>query len=183
MVEFTGKVSTDQTGRFPATSAAHALTEAHLHPTPSPFATLGNDQFFAIKTLSQIFSNVTASPPIAPALKAPQPSPAVVFQPDCPAPSPRVPKLASTALPLRVTIVPSAHISDNPAPKPVSITPVQTCTRGPTPAPTPSIIKPDHDDPVLQSRYHLRPRPRPSPYNRWQGGTRPHYVAALSHLL
>ena len=40
-----------------------------------------------------------------------------------------------------------------------------------TTAPTPAIIEPDRDSPVLQSRYHLRPRPRPSPYNLWQGGT------------
>ena len=57
------------------------------------------------------------------------------------------------------------------------------CTRGPSPAPRPAIIKPDCDDPVLQSLYHLRPRPRPSPYNRWQAGTQPRYVAALSHLI
>ena len=36
---------------------------------------------------------------------------------------------------------------------------------------------------MLQSRYHLRPRPRPFPYNRWQGSTQLCYVAALSHLL
>ena len=36
---------------------------------------------------------------------------------------------------------------------------------------------------MLQSSYHLRPCPHPSPYNRWQGGTQPHYVAALRHLL
>ena len=52
-----------------------------------------------------------------------------------------------------------------------------------TPAPTPAIIKPDRDDPVLQSIYHLQPRPRPYPYNRWQGGTKPRYVSALSHLI
>ena len=34
----------------------------------------------------------------------------------------------------------------------------------------------------MQSRYHLRPCPRPSPYNRWQGNTQPRYVAALSYL-
>ena len=64
----------------------------------------------------------------------------------------------------------------------MSITPVQF-TRGPTPAQTPVIIEPDRDKPVLQSRYHLRPRPRPSPYNRWQGSTQPRYVTALSHLI
>ena len=64
----------------------------------------------------------------------------------------------------------------------MSITSVQ-CTRGLTTAPTPAIIETDRDDPVLQSQYHLQPRPCPSPYNRWQGGTQPRYVAALSHLL
>ena len=29
----------------------------------------------------------------------------------------------------------------------------------------------------------MRPRPRPSPSNRWQAGTQPRYVAALSQLL
>ena len=52
-----------------------------------------------------------------------------------------------------------------------------------TPAPTPAIIEPNHDDPVLKSRYHLQPHPCPSPYNLWQGGTQPCYVAALSHLI
>ena len=54
---------------------------------------------------------------------------------------------------------------------------------GAAPAPTPAIIKPDRDNPVLQSHYHLQPCPRPSPYNRWKGGTKPCYVADLSHLL
>ena len=76
-----------------ATADAHTLAKALLQPTPTPFATLGDNQFTAIQTLSHIFSNVTASPPTAPDLKAPLPSPAVVFQPDCPVPSPRVPKL------------------------------------------------------------------------------------------
>ena len=35
----------------------------------------------------------------------------------------------------------------------------------------------------MQLRYHLRPRLRPSPYNRWKDGTQPRYVAALRHLL
>ena len=35
----------------------------------------------------------------------------------------------------------------------------------------------------MQSRYHLRPRPNQSPYNRWQTGTQLCYLAALSHLL
>ena len=166
-----------------ATTAVRALSKALLHPTPTLFATLGDDQFAAIQTLSRIFSHVTASPPTAPALKAAQLSPAVVFQPDCPEPSPRMPKLAPTALPPRVTIVPSAHIPNNPQPKPVSITSVRTCTRGLTPAPTPAIIEPDRDDPVLQSRYRLQPRPHPYPYNRWQDVTQPRYVAALGHLL
>ena len=48
---------------------------------------------------------------------------------------------------------------------------------------TPAIIESDKDDPVLQSRYPLRPRTRPSPYNRWKGGTQPRYVSALSHLI
>ena len=50
-------------------------------------------------------------------------------------------------------------------------------------APRPAIIEPDRDNPVLQSRYKLRPRPRPSPSNRWQAGTQPRYVAAISHML
>ena len=29
----------------------------------------------------------------------------------------------------------------------------------------------------------MRPHTRLDPYNRWQGGTQPRYVAALSHLL
>ena len=37
-------------------------------------------------------------------------------------------------------------------------------------------------DPVLQSRYHLRSCPRPSPFNCWQGGTQLCYVAALSRI-
>ena len=55
--------------------------------------------------------------------------------------------------------------------------------RGPSPAPGPAIIEPDRDDLVFQSRYHRRPRARPSPSNRFQAGTQPRYVAALSQLL
>ena len=36
---------------------------------------------------------------------------------------------------------------------------------------------------MLKSRYNLQPRPCPSPYNRWQGGTQPRYVATLGHLI
>ena len=36
---------------------------------------------------------------------------------------------------------------------------------------------------MLNSRYNLQPLPHPYPYNRWQGGTQPRYVAALSHLI
>ena len=50
-----------------ATAAARALAEDLLHPTPTPFATLGDDQFAAIKTLSRILSNVTEKPQTAPA--------------------------------------------------------------------------------------------------------------------
>ena len=63
-----------------------------------------------------------------------------------------------------------------------AITPVQ-CIRQLNSTPTPAIIEPNCDDPVLKSRYNLRPRPCPSPYNRWQGGTQTRYVAALIHLI
>ena len=53
----------------------------------------------------------------------------------------------------------------------------------PTPAPTPAIIEPDRDGPVLQSQYPLLPLPCPSHYNRWKGGKQPRYVAAISHLI
>ena len=53
-----------------ATTASRALTKSLLHPTPTPFAYLVDNQFSAIQTLSRIFSNVTASPPTAPALNA-----------------------------------------------------------------------------------------------------------------
>ena len=95
----------------------------------------------------------------------------------------RVPKLTPTALPPRVTIVPLAHINDNNPPKPVSINQVRTCTRGTAPSPASTVIKPDHDNIVLKSCYHLRPCPCPSPYNRWQGVTQPRYVAALRHFI
>ena len=148
------------------------IITALLHPTPTPFAMLGGDQFSAIQTLSRIFSNVTASPPTAPTPKAPRPSPAGALQTYCYAPSTRVPNITPPASPPRVTMVPATHIPDNPPPKPVAITPVK-CKRKLNPVPTPAIIKPERDDPVLQSRYHLRPRPRSSPYNRWEGGTQP----------
>ena len=79
-------------------------------------------------------------------------------------------------------MVPATLTPNNTPPKPVPITPVQ-CIRRPTPTPIPTIIKPDRDNPVLKSRYNLQPRPRPSPYNRWQGGTQPRHVAALIHLI
>ena len=90
--------------------------------------------------------------------------------------------LTPPALTLRVTMIPANLTHDNPPPKPVPITPVQ-CIRQLTPTPTPAIIEPDRDDPVLTSRYNLRPRPHPDPCNLWQGGTQPRYVAALSHLI
>ena len=62
-----------------ATAATRALSEAILNPTPTPFATLGNDQLSAIQALSRIFSNVTDIPPTAPAPKALRPSPVDVF--------------------------------------------------------------------------------------------------------
>ena len=82
------------------------------------------------------------------------------------------------------TMVPANLTHDNPPPKPVPITPVQ-CIRRPTktPTPTPAIIEPNCDNPVLKSRYNLRPRPRPSPSILWQGVTQPRYVAALSNLI
>ena len=54
-----------------ATTAARVLAKSLLHPTPTPFATLGNNQFAALQKISRIFSNVTASPPTYPALKVP----------------------------------------------------------------------------------------------------------------
>ena len=39
------------------------------------------------------------------------------------------------------------------------------------------------NNPVFQSRYHLRPRARPPPSNRSHAGTQPRFVAALSQLL
>ena len=36
---------------------------------------------------------------------------------------------------------------------------------------------------MLTLQYNIQPRPRPDPYNRWQGGTQPQYVASLSHLI
>ena len=143
---------------------------------------MGNDQFSTIQTLSRIFSNVTENPPTVNTPKKQRPAPAGALQTDCPAPSPRVPTLTPPALSLRVTMVPANLTPYNPPPKPVPITPDQ-CIRRPTPTPTPASIEPGRDDPVLKSRYHLRPRPHPYPYNRWQCGTQPRYVAALSHLI
>ena len=82
-------------------------------------------------------------------------------------------------------IVTSVVTPDKPTPHPVSPAPVRAAPhkKGPSPSPRPAIIKPDRDKPVLQSRYHLRPRNRPSPSNRWQAGTQPRYVAALSQLI
>ena len=94
-----------------------------MHPTPTPFSTLGNDQFAAIKTLSRILSNVTAIPPTAPDPMTPRPSLPVVVQPDLPAPSPRVPKLPPTALSPRVTIVPSVVTPYNPPPPTLCLPP------------------------------------------------------------
>ena len=148
-----------------ATAAARALAEALLHPTPTPFATLGNDQFAAIQTLSRIFFKVTKNTPTENDPKTPQPAPAGVLQTDCPIPYLRVTKLTLPALSPRVTMVPATLTPDNLPPKPVPTTPVQYIQR-PNPTPTPSIIEPDRDYPVLKSRYHLRPRPRPSTYNR-----------------
>ena len=47
------------------TTAARALAEALLRPTLTPFATLGENQFAAIQTLSRIFSKFTEIPPTA----------------------------------------------------------------------------------------------------------------------
>ena len=111
-----------------ATMAARALAEALLHLTPTPFAILGDNQFAAIQALSSIFSNVTVIPPTAPAPMAPHPAPAVAFQPDYPAPSPRVPKLTPTAFPPRVTILPAENSHNNPSPP--------TCVYRPSPSRT-----------------------------------------------
>ena len=165
-----------------ATAAARALNEALFHPTPTPFATLGDDQFSAIQTLLRVFSNVTENTQTAPAPKAPRPAPADALKIDCPAPYLRLPTLTPPELTPRVTMVPATQIPNNSPPKPVPIAPAQ-CIRQPTPTPTPAIIEPKHDYPVLNLRYNLQPRPRPSPYNRWQGGTQPRYVAAFGHLI
>ena len=81
--------------------------------------------------------------------------------------------------------MPSVVTPDKPTPHPVSPAPVRAAPhkKGPSPSPRPAIIEPNRDDPVLQSRYHLRPRTHTSPSNRWQSGTQPRYVSALSQLL
>ena len=137
-----------------------------LKPHSNPVRNAGRRSISHHPNTLPHLSKVTAGTPTAPALKASRPAPEVLVQPDCPTLSPRVPKLTPTALPPRVTIVPSTHIPDNPPPKPVSITPAGTSTRGSKPVPT-----------------HLQPCTRTAPYNRWQGSTQPCYIAALSHLL
>ena len=67
-----------------ATAAARALAEALLHPTPTPFAILSDEQFAAIQILSRIFSKVTENPPTAVTPKTPQLAPAGALQMDCP---------------------------------------------------------------------------------------------------
>ena len=138
-----------------AIAAARALAEALLHPTPTPFAKLGEDQFSDIQTLSRIFSNVSENPPTENTPKTPQPAPAGALKKDCPAPSSRVPTLTPSALSPRVTMVPPTLTPNNNPPKLVPITPVR-CIRWPTPTPTPEIIEPDRDDQVLKSQYHLQ---------------------------
>ena len=101
-----------------ATASARALAEALIHPTPTLFATLGDDQFSAIQTLFRIFSNVTDIPPTAPSPIEPRPAPPVAFQTDCPTPSTRLTKLPPNALPPRLTILPSADTPDKPPPLP-----------------------------------------------------------------
>ena len=167
-----------------ATAAARALAEVLLHPTTTPFATLGDDKFAAIQALSRIFSNVTAIPPTAPAPMAPRPAPPVAVQPDLSTPSPRVSTLPPTALYPRVTIVSPVVTPYKPPPHPVSPATIRSapCTRGPSPAQRPAIIEPNRDDPVFQSRYHLWPHTCLSPSNCWQAGTQPRYVAAFSQL-
>ena len=101
------------------TTSARALAEALLHPTSTPFATLGEDQFAAIQTLSRIFSNITENPLTEHAPKTPRPAPTGALQTDCPAPSPRVPTLIPPELSPRVTMVPATLIPDNLPHKPV----------------------------------------------------------------
>ena len=165
-----------------ATTATHAFAKTLLHPTPTPYVTLGDDKFTAIQTLSRILSKFIENPPTAVILKIPRLAPTGVLQTDCPAPSPRVPLLTPPALTPRVNMVPANLTHKNHPPKPVLITLVQ-CIWQLTPTPTLSIIKPDRDDPVLTPRYNLRPQPRPIPYNRRQGITQPRYEATLSHLV
>ena len=132
-----------------ATAAARALSKALLNPTPTPFATLGEDQLSAIQTHSRIFSNVTDNPPTAHAPKTPRPAPAGALQTDFPAPYQMVPTITPPELSLRGTMVPATLTPDNLPPKPVPTISVQ-CIRRPTPTPTPAIIEPDRDDPVLK---------------------------------
>ena len=130
------------------TTAASALSEALLHPTPTPFVLLGDDQFAVIQTLSRIFSKVTENPPTAGTPKTPQLTPAGALQTDCHAPSPRVPMLIQHVFTPRVTMVPAKITHDNPPFKRLLITPAQ-CIRQPTA--TSSITEPDSDNPMLNS--------------------------------
>ena len=53
----------------------------------------------------------------------------------------------------------------------------------PSPSLGPAIIKPDSDNPVFQSCYHLCPRAYPFPSNRFHAGTQSRFDAELIHLL
>ena len=116
---------------------------------------------------------------------SPRPTPPVSVNHDLPALSLRVPNLPPTTLSLRVTVFSPVFTPNKPPPHPASPAPVRAAPwmRGLSPAPGPASIETDRDDPVFQLRYHLRPLARPSPSNRLQDGTQPHYVAALSQLL
>ena len=141
------------------------IIRSSLHTNPTPFVTLGDEQFAAIQTLSRIISKVTENPPTDVTPKTPRLAPAGALQTDCPAPSPRVPTLTPPALTPRVTMVPENLTHDNPPPKPVPITPAQFILQ-PTPTPTPAIIETNREDPVLSLQYNIRPQICPSPYNR-----------------
>ena len=81
--------------------------------------------------------------------------------------------------------MPPVFTPDKPSNNPVSHAPFQAapCMRALSLAPKPAIIKPNRDDPVFQSRYHLLPRAHPSSSNCWQAGIQPLYAATLSQLL
>ena len=139
-----------------AAEAARMIAEALLNPAPvSPFLLLGNEQIRAIRQLANLFSATIldtkpSTPPAAPALR-PQPPPIC-------APPPMVQIRQPGAPALRVPVV------DPPYPRRLTIDmnsehsarslPCRAEFNTPVNERSPTLIKPDSDDPVAY-RYLL----------------------------